>query len=37
MERREIIQALILADSFDSKFKPITLEIPRVSKKKKIM
>lgn len=26
----ELLQAVVLADSFDTKFAPITLEMPRV-------
>lgn len=30
IETKEIFQALILADSFDKRFEPITLDSPRV-------
>jgi translation initiation factor eIF-2B subunit epsilon len=29
LKREEVLQALILADSFDQRFTPITLEKPR--------
>ncbi len=29
----EVLQALILGDSFDEKFTPITHQVPRVSKR----
>ena len=31
LKTEEVLQALILADSFDQRFTPITLEKPRVS------
>lgn len=30
LQTRDSVQAVILADSFDSKFKPITQDVPRV-------
>lgn len=30
-EREETLQAVVLADSFETRFKPFTLETPRVS------
>lgn len=30
LQQEEVLQAIILADSFDQKFRPITLESPRV-------
>lgn len=32
LQTENLLQALILADSFDQKFTPITVEAPRVSK-----
>ena len=31
IQTEELLQAVVLADSFDTKFMPITLEMPRVS------
>ena len=31
IQTEELLQAVVLADSFDTKFAPITLEMPRVS------
>lgn len=31
-EEEDILQAVVLADSFNSRFGPLTMDLPRVSK-----
>lgn len=31
LEAEELLQAVVLADSFDDRFKPLTVDRPRVS------